>query len=105
MEEENQVFQGEILGDMDEEDIIEGIRAKRVRSDVKTSDIITMQCILCIVLAILVIVMNMLLPQLTGNILENYKAASSAPGESNGTLVSIVSKISDFMNATPNDRV
>ena len=102
MEEENEVFEPEIL---DDSDIFEEIKNRRTRSDVKISDIVTMQCIMCIVLAILAISLNLLLPKFSVQIIEQYKAESTAPSEVNDTLVAIVSQISNLMNATPNDRV
>lgn len=102
MEEENQVFETELI---DDEDVIEEIKKKRNIQDVKTSDIITMQCILCIVLAIMFVIISMTLPKISSQVIEKYKSESSTENDVNDTLVAIVLKISDFVNSTPNDRV
>lgn len=102
MEEENQVFQTEVI---DDSEFFEEIKKKRQANDIKTGDIITMQCIICIILAIIVVMINMLLPKISNQIIEKYKSETTISSDVNDTLVAIVSKISDFVNSTPNDRV
>ena len=101
MEEENEVYQTEVI---DDADIFEEIKKKRQVNDIKTGDIITMQCILCIILAIIFIAINMLLPKISNQLIEKYKSETSLSSDVNDTLVAIVSKISDFVNSSPNDR-
>ncbi len=102
MEEENRIFETEVI---DDDDIIEEIKNKRKVNDIKIGDIITTQCILCIILAIIFVIINMLLPKLSSQIVGNYHSYNDVNSEVNDTLIAIVSKISDFVNSTPNDRV
>ena len=102
MDNENQVYETEVI---DDEDIIEDIKNKRKSNDIKTGDIITMQCILCISLAIIFVIINMLLPKITSEVISKYQYETTESSDLNNTLVSIVSKISDFVNSTPNDRI
>lgn len=84
-------------------DIIEQIREKYKEKDAKLGDIITMQCILCIILAIAFILVNILLPKLSAEVVEKYHAESASDSKVNDALVSVVEIISKFMNSTPAD--
>lgn len=91
--------------EFDDTEVLEHIRARQSAHEVKASDIVTMQCIFCIILAILAIVLNLLMPQFTEKLIERFKVESFSPAETNEALAAIMSQISDFMNATPNGRV
>ena len=97
-----EIFQGEVI---DDEKIIDEIKQKRNQKSEKVSDVITMQCIVCIILAIAFVVINIVLPKLSEDIVQKYRTVSVSDDKVNDALVSIVSTISDFMNTAPNDRI
>lgn len=70
----------------------------------KLSDILTSQCILCILLAIVLLVLNISLPKYSEMILIEYSSESSAESPLNQALTALVEKISAFLNSSPNDR-
>lgn len=100
--EEVVTYQGEII---DEEKLINEVKEKHRQPGTKFNDIITMQCIVCILLAIAFVTLNIALPKISSDIVTKYKSESVYDKQVNDVLVSIVSKISDFMNTSPNDRI
>lgn len=95
--------QDDSVTEMMDEDIIEQIRHKYKEKDAKLGDIVTMQCILCIILAIAFVLANILLPKVSDAIMEKYHVESAADSAISGALVAAVASISDLLGATPID--
>lgn len=75
------------------------------KKDRKFSDVMTMQCILCILLVIALLILNITIPKYSEMIISEYSAESSAESSLNQSLLILVEKISTFLNSAPNDRV
>ena len=101
MDDEEQVLEPEILT---EEEILEDIKRKREAEPTRFSDILTMQCILCLILVISMIVLNMLIPKLSKQLIQQYRMESVSDSGANDALEVLVTKLSDFVNSTPSDR-
>lgn len=74
------------------------------KKNTRFSDILTTQCILCILLLITLLVLNIVQPKYSEMILTEYSAEASADSPLNQSLMSLVEKISAFLNSAPNDR-
>lgn len=104
MESENEIFE-KSDEKIEEDAAIELIKEKKIGFNVKTSDIITMQCIICLIISILFVISKILFPEVLNEISKAYKNQITVQNDMNGTLMTIAQKISDFLNSTPNDRI
>lgn len=69
------------------------------------SDILLTQLILSIIIVIIFLMMNALNPALNSKIVDEYHVQRGESSEFNVTISGIVTKISEFVNSSPNDRV
>lgn len=84
-----------------ESELLEDIRIKRAGGKTKITDIITMQCIMCILLAIVFLVVNIIIPKMAEEVVVGYKDLSIKEEKINEVIAIAAQKISEFMNSTP----
>ena len=57
------------------------------------SDVITIQCILCIILAILAVAANIFLPKITEDIISEYNSINSPQEKTNSEINSFINRL------------
>lgn len=97
--------QAEAESEAIQSDDFDDIVVLNLKKDRKLSDVLTMQCILCILLVITLLILNISLPKYSEMIINEYSAESSAESSLNQSLLALVEKISTLLNSAPNDRV
>lgn len=102
MKNETEEFQGEVI---EENAVNEDVFDKYDTKSHRFREVMTTQCIICIIIAIIIAILNLTKPDVVRNIQDEYNNLSASSEKVNDALVSLVSSISDFLNSSPNDRI
>lgn len=83
------------------ENLLEQVKSKRRRvyPEEKISEVIITQCIICVLLILIFVVMNIFCPEISQSMLLKYKEHTGA--EMDRVLVNAVDKIIEFASAIP----
>ncbi len=91
-------MEDEVLYD---EHLLDEVKSKRRKaySDEKISEVIVTQCIVCVLLILIFVVMNIFYPEVSQSALSKYKQHTGA--DMDRVLVNAVDKIVEFASSTP----